>query len=574
MLANHEQCNNEPKNFELNWELLKNICSYPSPTGMEGALSYGLILPYLNNVIKNKPNWKIHKFKGSAGIIIEKKPKITIDSNLSLMFIAHTDKIKMQVRHIDDNGKVYINSGSFLPQTLIGNEVYIYSFKKPEGLLSGGYVKIKGTIEAIQPIHYIDKSYITSDKCVKQEQLYIDVGLYDKKSIIDLGVTIGDPILLYRPIEKTVSCDVFKGAYLDDGVGCMSVTELAHLVAEDETPFDSLHLYFGFSTHEEINRYGSRIFVHKFKPDILIGVDACHDYDRAPKIDSFVRPSVKMGFGPVLTNGSIISNIINKLLIKGFTLMNVKYQLDVAEVDTNTDSMSAGFTGIDSAVGNVGIPVLNMHTISEIGSLADIRSAINGMYGFLVYCSSKGIKVSDLKKHVNLNNSIEVTANNIDNISEIVSDNKLNKEIKLIEDIKKDIKEDIKESQIQTKDSQINFNNLDTDQLKRYLLSQVSEPSSLIKSRKQVKAMNEYMKRINNEHVKNNLNINKSIMDKSIMDKSININKSNVKSNKKSIITDEDKKIFREIRSMLFGSKNKKKFKKHKSKKRKSNSKN
>ncbi|GAL15187.1 endoglucanase [Vibrio astriarenae] len=42
------------------------------------------------------------------------------------MIVGHADKIRMQVRKIDNDGKVWINTDSFLPTTLIGHEVKVF----------------------------------------------------------------------------------------------------------------------------------------------------------------------------------------------------------------------------------------------------------------------------------------------------------------------------------------------------------------------------------------------------------------------------------------------------------------
>jgi putative aminopeptidase FrvX len=45
----------------------------------------------------------------------------------SVMVIGHADKIRMQVRSIGSDGKIWINRDSFLLTTLIGHEVLLFS---------------------------------------------------------------------------------------------------------------------------------------------------------------------------------------------------------------------------------------------------------------------------------------------------------------------------------------------------------------------------------------------------------------------------------------------------------------
>ena len=69
--------------------------------------------------------WKIERFKGNAGVLVDTHPGR--DDLQKVMLIGHADKIRMQVRHISKDGKIWIDSDSFLPGTLLGNEVKIFS---------------------------------------------------------------------------------------------------------------------------------------------------------------------------------------------------------------------------------------------------------------------------------------------------------------------------------------------------------------------------------------------------------------------------------------------------------------
>jgi hypothetical protein len=137
----------EPSDSDsFEWKFLQKICSAPSPIGLEAAMTYHVIEPYFK---KFKPtNWLIHKFKGSASIVLE-KPAIS-DKYISCMIIGHADKVRMQVRSVDNKGRIFIDSDSFVPQGLIGNKVTIYSTKKSK------MVKYKGSVQSLPPIHYID----------------------------------------------------------------------------------------------------------------------------------------------------------------------------------------------------------------------------------------------------------------------------------------------------------------------------------------------------------------------------------------------------------------------------------
>ena len=95
---------------------------------------------------------------------------------IGLMLIGHADKIRMQVRSIGDDGKIWINSDSFLPSTLIGHEVQLFSRdpRKP-----GQFRIIEGgTIEALGAIHFAPPEMRTGAKGIDKKMLYLELQMY------------------------------------------------------------------------------------------------------------------------------------------------------------------------------------------------------------------------------------------------------------------------------------------------------------------------------------------------------------------------------------------------------------
>ena len=140
------------------FDVMKKILAAPSPIGLEGAMTHGVLTDYFNQF--KLDHWKIHSFKGSAGIVYDTAPGE--DDKFSVMIVGHADKIRMQIRSIGEDGKIWIDSDSFLPCTLIGHEVLLYS-ENPEN--PGNYRCIKGgTIEAIGAIHFSPPEMRTGQK--------------------------------------------------------------------------------------------------------------------------------------------------------------------------------------------------------------------------------------------------------------------------------------------------------------------------------------------------------------------------------------------------------------------------
>lgn len=378
------------------FEFMRDVLAAPSPIGLEGAMSYGVLKPYFEKWMPK--SWAIHQFKGNAGIVLDTHPGR--DDMTSAMIIGHADKIRMQVRKIDNDGKIWVNTDSFLPCTLVGHEVKLFSQdpKKP-----GVYRCIEGgTIEALGAIHFSEPAQRTGDKGLKPEMIYLELQMHGEKckeKVEALGIRAGDPIILNRPIRKGFSDDTFYGAYLDNGLGCFVVAEIAKILAK--SPLKNLRVLYTIATHEEIGRFGATAIAGEMKPDILIGSDVNHDYDAAPGIAAKRMNALAMGKGFTITNGSITSEYINNFIEKVCRDKKIPYQMDFAGRDTGTDAMAAVLAGFDSASTSIGFPIRNMHTISETGHTADVITAIHAMVETFKAMDKmnrgKGISRDDLK---------------------------------------------------------------------------------------------------------------------------------------------------------------------------------
>lgn len=363
---------------DYQFDFMKQILAAPSPVGLEAAMSYGVLRPFFEEIAP--ASWKIQQFKGNASLVLDTAPED--DGKLSVMLVGHADKIRMQVRSIDKDGKIWINSDSFLPCTLIGHEVKLFS-QDPDKL--GTYRCIKGgTIEAIGAIHFANAGMRSGDKGIKGEMLYLELqmnGEKCKERIEALGIRVGDPIILDRPIKRGFSEDTFYGAYLDNGLGCYVVAEVARALAKK--PLKNIRVQHTIATHEEIGRCGSTTVAGELKPDVLIGVDVNHDFNAAPGIGARRMNPLSMGQGFSLTNGAITSEFLNSLIEKACRTEEIPYQLDVSGRDTGTDAMASTLAGVDSAATSIGFPIRNMHTISETGHTRDVAAAIHGLLATL-----------------------------------------------------------------------------------------------------------------------------------------------------------------------------------------------
>jgi endoglucanase len=372
---------------------MKDILSAPSPIGLEAAMTEGVLVPMLEEFIPN--DWKIHRFRGNAGVVLDTMPDAP-DGTLTVMAIGHADKIRMQVKSIADDGKIWINSDSFLPSTLIGHEVTLFS-ENPEK--PGEYRSISGgTVEALGAIHFAEPAMRDGSKGIKPDQLYLELQLSGderKKQVEALGIRSGDPLLLDRPIRRGFGPDSFVGAYLDNGLGCFVVEEAARILASGDAMKHVRYLG-AFAAYEEIGRFGSRVMAGVMKPDVIIGVDVNHDYEAAPGIGDKKYTPLKMGKGMTLAVGAIVTAGLNALIQDACQASNIPFQVDVCGRDTGTDAMAGVLASVDSAATSIGFPIRNMHTISECAHTGDVIAAVHALVATLRKMDADGTSTEDL----------------------------------------------------------------------------------------------------------------------------------------------------------------------------------
>ncbi|MEM7167619.1 MAG: peptidase M42 [Planctomycetota bacterium] len=379
------------------FQFMRDLLGAPSPIGLEAAMTEGVMAPYLDKFMPD--SWKIHRFRGNASIVVDTAPDAA--DAFSVMMIGHADKIRLQVRSVGDDGKIWVNCDSFLPITLISQEVVLYSEnpKKP-----GEYRTFDGgTIEAIGAIHFADAETRSGRKGIKPEMLYLELGLHGKKrkeQVEKLGIRAGDPLLLKRKIRRGFAQDSFYGAYLDNGLGCFVVAEVARLIAE-RGGLKNVRFLGAAATHEEIGRMGSRVLAGEMTPDVVVGLDVSHDLAAAPRVgDRRFTPNA-MGKGMTLAVGSITSSYVNSMIQQVAKKNDIPCQLKVVGRDTGTDAMAGVFSGRDSAAVSVGFPIRNMHTASECGHTGDVLAAVYAMTELLFHMDSMnggaGIAADDLR---------------------------------------------------------------------------------------------------------------------------------------------------------------------------------
>lgn len=394
--------------------IMRDIISAPSPIGLESAMTLGVLKPYFESFMPD--SWGMHQHTGNASVVWDSHPGD--DDRFSVMIVGHADKIRLQVRKIGEDGKIWIDSDSFLPCTLLGHEVTLFS-EDPEN--PGQYRSLSGgTVEALGAIHFSKPAQRTGDAGIRPTQLYLDLQIHGENKadqLRRLGIKAGDTLLLNRPIKRGFSPDTFYGAYLDNGLGCFVAAEVARLIAEAGGT-KNVRCLFAIASHEEIGRFGSRVLAGVHKPDVLIAVDVNHDYKAAPGIGDRNMNPLQTGKGFTLTAGAIVSEQLNSRIKRAAAKHDIPMQVDVSGRDTGTDGMAGVLASIDCAATSVGFPVRNMHTISESGHTGDVLAAIHVIKEAIMDMDAESDLVMSFKsEHPRLDQTTPITHQGFDKLS-------------------------------------------------------------------------------------------------------------------------------------------------------------
>lgn len=378
---------------DAQFEFMREILAAPSPIGLEASMTYGVLKTFFDDIAPK--NWGTHQFTGNASLVFDTHPGRT--DLLTVMIAGHADKIRMQVRHIGEDGKIWINSDSFLPSVLVGHEVLLFN-QDPEHPSSWRVLE-GGTIEAIGAIHFADAETRTGKRGITSQMLYLELQIHGdnrREQVEKLGIRPGDPIIFKRQIRRGFSKDTFYGAYLDNGLGCFVAAEVARLLAKQDA-LKHVRVLFAMATHEEIGRMGSRVLAGTLAPDVLIGVDVNHDYEAAPGIKDRRMQTLRMGKGFTYSEGAITSAYLNTLLQEASVARGIPFQRNVVGRDTGTDAMAGVFAGIDCASTSVGFPIRNMHTISETGHTGDVLASVHALHALIEHMEFLKLTAQDFK---------------------------------------------------------------------------------------------------------------------------------------------------------------------------------
>lgn len=324
-----------------------------SPSGFEsGAITTWreLIEPYVDDFMNSTLGNGVAVLNG--------------DTSKSIMLIAHADEVGLIISRIDLIKRIayFDEIGGVDTKLLFGRHVKVVN--------ANGEI-IVGII-GCQPIHCQPRNSQSDTVRLDSSDLWIDFGEnIERVGLGDYGVIDSS----FAEIGNTLS-----GRGLDDRAGLAVMIEVARLLQGHN--MDS-QIYFVASTMEELGARGARTIANTFQPSRCIVIDVSIATD-TPFHSRANSSAIELGNGASIVIGPNIDRCMSSQLQSIASQRELPIQLEVCAHPTGTDANPIQITqsGIPCAL--IGIPCRYMHSPVETINVADVKTAAELIYHYLL----------------------------------------------------------------------------------------------------------------------------------------------------------------------------------------------
>ena len=331
---------------DASFDFLEKLLTTPSPSGFERQIQ-DVVREFAGEFADSvETDWH-------GNVIAAVNP----DATPRIMLAGHCDQIGLMVKHIDDNGYLWVGQiGGWDVQMLIGQNVVVWTDNGP----------VNGVI-ARKAIHLLTPD--ERKKVPEIKDLWIDIGAKDGEEAREL-VTPGDPATLklgVRRLRNGLAC----APGMDNRVGVWVVMNALKQAAA-ENPSAAV---FAVSTvQEEVGLRGVKTSAFSIDPQLGIAVDVTHATD-CPTIDVKEHGVIKVGDGPAVFRGPNINPVVFETLSRLSDEHEIPIQRNGLQRPASNDGNALQINRGGVATGLVTIPNRYMHSPVEVISLDDLENA-------------------------------------------------------------------------------------------------------------------------------------------------------------------------------------------------------
>lgn len=278
------------------------------------------------------------------------------DDAINVMISGHQDQNCLMISEITKNGFCkFISQGGISPKVLVDTNMVIYA--------NEGETKIP-CFCGIKAIH-LEKPD-DRKKAPEMNDLYLDLGCDSKEEVMDMGVRVGDLVMLdnsHNNIEFGKDGKYIVASGVDDGIGIQVVYTVFKNIDVQKLIENKIKLWGVALSGEEVGLRGVGPAVRKIQPNISIDIDVTHDnVTEIGKSDT--GNNVRCGKGVVIFYGPDKRRDLNKELIDVAIANGIDYQVEAGKAGgTNTASIQTMSDNCKTTL--LSIPNLYMHSASH-----------------------------------------------------------------------------------------------------------------------------------------------------------------------------------------------------------------
>ena len=275
----------------------------------------------------------------------------------TILLDGHIDEIGVIVQYIDDEGFIYIAPiGGWDPQVLVGQRIRFIAAKHD----------IIGVIGR-KPVHLTKAS--DREQAAKFTDIWVDIGASGRGDA-ETQLAVGDAGVIDSrahdfPANRIVSRSI------DDRIGAFAALEALRRYAARP---GSARVVAAATTQEEIawTGGGALVAANSVRPRMAVVIDVTHATDH-PNMEKKEIGDHRLGGGPVLARGALLSPVVFELLRGAARARNIPFSVHAVgrDTSTNADAIHIAQEGVATAL--VSIPNRYMHSPNEMVSLEDVH---------------------------------------------------------------------------------------------------------------------------------------------------------------------------------------------------------
>jgi endoglucanase len=323
---------------------LRRLLDTPGPSGFESAPA---------------AVWRAEAaaFAGVTGDVAGNSfATVNPEGSPTILLAGHIDEIGLIVSYVDDSGFVFVAPiGGWDSQVLVGQRI---RFLGAQGDVLGVVGK--------KPVHLQKPE--EREKTTKLTDLWVDIGAQSRDDATK-RLAVGDPgVIDSQAIDLPGNRLVSRS--IDDRIGAFVILEAARRYAANP---GAARVVAVATTQEEIGFHGggALIAAARVNPTMAIAVDVTFASDH-PAVDKKELGDIKLGGGPVLARGSVISPVVFGLLRECAEAEGIPVVVRAVGRDTATDADFLHIAREGVATALIGIPNRYMHSPNEMVSLDDV----------------------------------------------------------------------------------------------------------------------------------------------------------------------------------------------------------